>query len=82
MKIKAVAPLEGRRLHITWANGSEADVDLSEHLMHRVFDKVRNSDEIFRAVEIEEYGWAICWPGAQEAAVPSTVLEHLAWPKQ
>jgi hypothetical protein len=54
-------PLEGYRLWLTFADGVEGEVDLSDLAGRGVFQAWSNP-EIFRAVEVDKSG-ALTWPG-------------------
>ncbi len=65
--IKAVHPDAGRRLAITWKGGAESIVDVSGHLAeYVVFARLRQDDELFRTVEVGEWGWCVHWSDDME----------------
>ena len=65
--IRAVCADQGRRLAITWKGGAESVVDVSRHLAeYAVFAPLRQDDELFRTVEVGEWGWCAHWSDEME----------------
>jgi uncharacterized protein DUF2442/helix-turn-helix protein len=65
--IRGVIADEGRRLVIAWKGGAESLVDVSGHLAkYAVFAPLRNDDELFRTVEVGEWGWCAHWSDEME----------------
>ncbi len=65
--IRAVWADQGRRLAITWKGGAESVVDVSGHLAeYAVFAPLRQDDELFRTVEVDEWGWSVHWSDDME----------------
>jgi len=65
--IRAVRADQGRRLAITWKGGAESVVDVSGHLAeYAVFAPLRQDDELFRTVEVGEWGWCVHWSDDME----------------
>ena len=65
--IRAVHADQGRRLAITWKGGAESVVDVSGHLAeYAVFAPLRQDDELFRAVDVGEWGWCVHWSDDME----------------
>ncbi len=65
--IKAVRAGRGRTLVVTWKNGAESPVDVSEHLgRFEVFRPLRDDPDAFRAVEVGEWGWNAHWSDDME----------------
>lgn len=76
-RLSAVRPGEGRSVILTWEDQSITKADLSVHLAKfRVFAPLAN-DAVFDSVLLDEWGWAIYWPTAPGAAIPSDVLKDL-----
>jgi uncharacterized protein DUF2442 len=73
--IEAV-PLEGYAVHLQFADGLAANVDLS-YLVGRgeVFEPLRDVD-YFRQLRIEEFGTTIEWPNEADIA-PETLYDHV-----
>jgi hypothetical protein len=69
-------PLDGYRVHLKFADGLAADVDLS-YLVGRgeVFEPLRDVD-FFRKLEIDEFGVTIEWPNEADIA-PETLYDHV-----
>lgn len=76
-KLRGVVPGADRRVTLTWEDNSVTNVDLSAHLdKFRVFAPLVDN-AVFASVALDEWGWAIYWPGAPGAAVPSDLLNEL-----
>ena len=51
-------------LHVRWDRGGENSVDVSDMVASfRVYAPLRSSPELFRQVQVGEYGTDIVWPG-------------------
>jgi len=62
-KIRSVRAAKGRdyALVVTWADGSVADVDVTEPIFRlKHFRPLRNRDR-FRKVRVGDWGWAVTW---------------------
>ncbi len=65
--IRAVRADKGRCLAITWKGDAESVVDVSSHLAeYAVFAPLRHDDELFRTVEVGEWGWCVRWSDDME----------------
>jgi hypothetical protein len=73
--VEAVA-LDGHRVHLRFADGLAADVDLG-YLVDcgPVFEPLRDP-EFFRRLEIDECGVTIAWPNQADIA-PETLYDHV-----
>jgi hypothetical protein len=69
-------PLDGYRVHLEFADGLAADVDLT-YLVGRgpVFEPLRGP-EFFRELRIHECGDTIEWPNEADIA-PETLYDHV-----
>ncbi len=69
-------PLEGYEVHLRFADGLAADIDLS-HLVGRgpVFEPLRDL-EYFRKLRITEFHDTIEWPNEADIA-PETLYDHV-----
>lgn len=77
-RLRAVRPGEGRSVILTWEDQTVTEADLSAHLARfRVFAPLAD-DEVFSSVLMDEWGWAIYWPSAPGAAIPSDLLDKLS----
>ncbi|HET7444301.1 MAG TPA: DUF2442 domain-containing protein [Solirubrobacterales bacterium] len=69
-------PLDGYRVHLRFADGLAADVDLSCHVgCGPVFEPLRDM-EFFRRLKINETGVTIEWPNEADIA-PETLYDHV-----
>lgn len=64
-----VEALDGFRLRVRFADGTEGVVPLEERLFGPVFEPLRNPD-LFRRVRLDEFG-APCWPNGADLAPDS-----------
>jgi Protein of unknown function (DUF2442)/Helix-turn-helix domain len=70
--IRAVRAGEDRHLVITWRGGTESVVDISRHLAEcAVFAPLRSDDNLFRAVQVGEWGWCVHWSDEMEISADS-----------
>ncbi len=59
----ATAGSEPMSLHIRWDNGDESVVDVSGMVeTFRIYTPLRESPELFRQVQVGEYGTDVVWP--------------------
>ncbi|MBI4674516.1 MAG: DUF2442 domain-containing protein [Chloroflexi bacterium] len=61
IRVQSVRPLEKFKVHFTFTDGTERDIDLDKYLWGPVFEPVRNDPDLFRAMYVE--GGTITWPG-------------------
>ncbi|MBO9589512.1 MAG: DUF2442 domain-containing protein [Devosia sp.] len=73
-RLLAVHAAEGRRVVLTWEDGSVVTVDLADHFSSSKLFDILKSDFLFKKVALGEWGLDIVWPNAPHAAVPTTVL--------
>jgi hypothetical protein len=65
----SVEPLTHRNVHLKYASGLDAVVDVAPLLDGAVYQKVAVDDDYFRQVEIADYARrTICWPGEIDIA--------------
>lgn len=65
--VKSIRPGVGRVLIVTWKNGTESPVDVSEHLeAYPLFVTLRDTDEAFHRVRVGEWGWNAHWTDDME----------------
>jgi len=75
--IRAVHADKDRHLVIIWKGGVESVVDLSQHLAeYAIFAPLRSDDELFRKIEVGEWGWCIHWSDDME--ISSDTLWRIA----
>jgi Protein of unknown function (DUF2442)/Helix-turn-helix domain len=67
--IRGVTADGDRRIAVTWRGGAESVVDLSQHLAeYAVFAPLRSDGDLFRAVEVGEWGWCVHWSDEMEVS--------------
>lgn len=75
-KLTEAVPLDDYKVHLRFADGLAADVDLSYLLDYGpVFAPLRDV-EYFRKLRIEEFGTTIEWPNEADIA-PETLYDHV-----
>jgi hypothetical protein len=72
IRIQRAEPLEGFKARLAFTDGSIREVDLEPYLHGPVFEPVRSSQEMFRAMRIE--GGTVAWPNG--ADIDPNVLYH------
>ncbi len=65
VRISEVQPKEGRRLALTFDDGTRGVADVSRLLVGPVFEEIRGSDEVFARVVLDGYG-SIAWPNGAD----------------
>ena len=75
--IRSVRAESGRCLTITWKGGTDAVVDVADHLAgYAVFGQLRTDDGLFTNVRVGEWGWSVHWSDDME--ISSDTLWRLA----
>ncbi len=64
-------------LHLSWSDGTEADLDLAATLKNRAFATLRDPDA-FALVEVAEWGHGLSWPSGAEMGADALWLETLS----
>ncbi len=64
-KIRAVLPLEGYQLRVTFSNSVTKVYDCSEILKHPAFSLL-HEPAIFRAVQVDQGGYGVFWNDAMD----------------
>jgi|GEM_PF-1924517 hypothetical protein len=73
-RLKAVRPLTGLGVEVTWANDFTDIVDLTESMSHPVFSEFRAADA-FPSVHLDDMHYEVRW--SDEAAIPIHQLRAL-----
>lgn len=60
--VESVTLLDGYRVHLTFNNGQERDVDLEPIICGPVFEQIRSDPEYFRQVFVDPVGKSLTWP--------------------
>lgn len=75
--IVAVQAAGDRVVVVSWKNGSESIIDLSQHLARfAIFRPLRADGALFAKVALGEWGWSIGW--SDEMEISSDTLWRLA----
>ncbi|PKQ00169.1 MAG: hypothetical protein CVT74_05130 [Alphaproteobacteria bacterium HGW-Alphaproteobacteria-13] len=75
--ISAVRATGLSSLHLSWSDGTAADVDLSAILDDPAFAALRDPAE-FAKVEVGDWGHSLCWPSGAELGADMLWLETLS----
>jgi hypothetical protein len=77
--ITAVHVIGPASLHLTWNDGTMADVDLSDFLRERAFAALHDPAE-FARIEVGDWGHSLAWPsGAEIGADHGATRLFLEW---
>jgi hypothetical protein len=75
--IRAIRAGKDRSLAVTWKNGAESIVDISQHLSgYAVFAPLVTDAALFRTVKVGEWGWNAHW--SDELEISADTLHRLA----
>jgi hypothetical protein len=67
--IRVVRADKDRCIVITWSGGAESVVELSRHLAeYTVFAPLMSEDDLFRTVQVGEWGWCVHWSDDMEVS--------------
>jgi hypothetical protein len=72
IRVVQVAPVDGYRLRVRFANGEERDVDVERYLREPVFEPIRRDPALFEEVTVDEELGVVVWPNG--ADIDSAVL--------
>jgi hypothetical protein len=70
-RVRAVVPLEDRRLRLTLTDDAVVERDVQDLLWGPVFDRLRTDDVLFRRVRARN--GTVAWPGNLDLA-PETLI--------
>jgi hypothetical protein len=74
--VKAARANSSRSLTLTWKGGAESVIDLSSYLAeYRIFVPLRQDEDLFRKVQVGEWGWCIRW--SEDMEISSDTLWRL-----
>ncbi len=65
VRITEVQPKEGRRLALTFDDGTRGEADVSRLLIGPIFEEIRQRDDTFAQVTLDGYG-SIAWPNGAD----------------
>lgn len=82
-RLAAATIIDGNRVRVTWRNGNSVTVDLDPVLKsHRHFIPLRDNEELFQTLRVNEDGTALEWDGDIEltavwiASLPPIGMEN------
>ncbi|MBI3914422.1 MAG: DUF2442 domain-containing protein [Chloroflexi bacterium] len=58
--VRLAQPLDGFKVHVTFTDGTERDIDLEQYLHGPIFEPIRNNPELFRSffIDIDTIAWS------------------------
>lgn len=59
VRVRSVEPLQGYKVRVAFENGTRREIDLEPFLRGPIFEPIRNSPVLFRAMKIQ--GGTIAW---------------------
>jgi hypothetical protein len=65
-RIRTVEALEGFVLRLAFDDGTVREVDLEAHLWGPVFEPLREDEQLFRQVRVDEALGTIVWPNGAD----------------
>ena len=74
VRVRAVEPLEGFRVRLTFTDGSEREADLEQYLKGPISEPIRRDPDVFRAVRVDQRAGTIVWDNG--ADIDPDVLYH------
>ena len=84
VRVRAVAPLTGFGVRLTFTDGTVRDLDLTPYLRGPIFEPLTRDHELFASVRVDEQLGTIVWPNG--ADIDPDVLywgrEPAAWSEQ
>lgn len=75
--VTAVHAIGPSALHLSWSDGTAADLDLGAILEDRAFVALRDPAE-FAKVEVGDWGHSLAWPSGAELGADTLWLETLS----
>ena len=72
-----VHPVGATVIHLSWSDGTQADLDLAAAFEHPAFAPLRDPEE-FAKVQIGEWGHSLTWPCGPELGADALWLETLS----
>ena len=66
VRVRAVRPLEGFEVEVTFTDGVVRRIDLSPYLRGPIFEPLRRDPAAFRAVYVEPAGKTLAWPNGAD----------------
>lgn len=74
VRIKSVEPLENFVVRLEFTDGTSREIDLEPFLRGKIFERLRQDKEAFRAVKVDERMGTIVWENG--ADIDPDVLYH------
>lgn len=66
VRVKAVRPLEGFDLHVTFTDGTDRVIDVERFLRGPIFEAVRRDRAVFEAVTVDDELGVVMWPNGAD----------------
>ena len=83
VRVKSVKPLDGFEVYVEFSNGTARRIDLSPYLHGEIFEPIRDNQELFRSVKVDERMRTLCWDNGADID-PDTLYHDLkpAWAEE
>lgn len=65
VRVREVEPLDGHKVHVTFTDDSERDINLEKYLYGPAFEQIRNDETLFRQVFVGD-GKTLAWPNGAD----------------
>ena len=75
-KLESAEYVEGHTIHVTFADGTEGDIDLETELWGEVFEPLKDLD-VFRRFQLDKELNTVTWPSGADFA-PEFLYEKAA----
>ncbi len=75
-KLESAKHVEGHTIHVRFADGTEADIDLATEIWGEVFEPLKDPD-VFRQFKLDEELNTVTWPSGADLA-PEFLYEKAA----
>ncbi len=81
--VRAVQPLTGFRVRLTFTDGAVREMDLKPYLRGPIFEPIRNDPQLFAAVQVDTEGDTITWPNGADIAPETLYYDgHPPWAQE
>jgi hypothetical protein len=61
VRIHAVTPLEGFKVHLEFTDNTTKDIDLEPYLHGPIFEPIRQNPRVFRSVKVDPQMGTVVW---------------------
>ena len=61
VRIRAVTPLEGFKVHLEFTDNTTREIDLEPYLHGPIFEPIRHDPHFFRSVKVDPHMGTVVW---------------------